>query len=189
MHVFVSVSGASGAIYARSFLQALRRFDPKGRISLCPTAMGRRVYVSELGEPIERQAGDGVELLDPDQLFVAVASGSRAPDAAVFVPCSAHSLAALRAGLQDHLPLRTAALMLKLRRPLLLAVREMPWSTIMLDHALELSRAGAVILPASPHFYHRPQTIAALTDSLTGYLLDLLGIAHDLEVRWHGEDD
>lgn len=188
MHVFIAVTGASGAWYARSFIRALRLYDPDGRISLSATAMGRRVYTAELGESIDLLAEEGVEILAQDNLFSSLASGSRAPDAAVFIPCSANSTASLRAGLQDTLPLRVGAVMLKLRKPLFLAVREMPWSIPLLENCLELSRAGAVILPASPHFYHSPATVDDLVDTVSGYLLDLLKIPHDLEVRWNGND-
>ena len=100
-------------------------------------------------------------------------------------PASSNTMAAIASGLADNLVTRAAGVTLKETRRLIVVPREMPWSRVDLENALRISRAGGVICPASPGFYMRPQTIADLVDFLVGRLLDLLGVAHELNTRWN----
>ncbi len=116
------------------------------------------------------------------------ASGSNPPDAYVVCPCSMGTLAEIAAGTAKDLITRAADVVLKEGRPLILVPRETPLSAIHLENMLKLSRAGVVILPPCPGFYHRPETIQGLIDFVVARILDRLGLPHDLMPRW-GERD
>ena len=116
-----------------------------------------------------------------------VASGSNPPDAMVICPCTMGTLAAVAAGFADNLIERAADVVLKERRTLVLVPRETPFSQVHLENMLKLARSGAVILPANPGFYHRPESVAQVVDFIVARVLDHLGIAHDLMPRWGDE--
>jgi len=141
------------------------------------------------GATMESKAGPAV---DPEKLavfgreewFAPVASGSNPPDAMVVCPCSMGTLAAIAQGLADNLIERAADVVLKEGRKLVLVPREPPFSAIHLDNMLRLARAGAIILPPSPGFYHHPQTVADLVDFVVARVLDQLAVPHTLMQRW-----
>lgn len=113
-----------------------------------------------------------------------VASGSGAPSSMVICPCSTGTLSAIACGASNNLIERAADVALKERRKLILVPRESPYSTIHLENMLALSRMGAVILPASPGFYHRPQRVEDLVDFVVARILNQLGIENALLPRW-----
>lgn len=113
-----------------------------------------------------------------------LASGSHPPDAYVICPCTMGTLAEVATGTARNLITRAADVVLKEGRPLILVPRETPFSTIHLENMLKLSRAGAVILPPNPGFYHRPQEIGGLVDFVVARILDRIGVAHALMPRW-----
>lgn len=119
-----------------------------------------------------------------EEWFAPVASGSNPPDAMVVCPCTMGTLAAIAAGLADNLIARAADVALKERRPLILVPRETPFSTLHLENMLRLSRAGAVILPPNPGFYHHPQTVQDVVDFVVARILDHLAVPHRLMRRW-----
>ena len=119
-----------------------------------------------------------------EEWFAPVASGSNPADAMVVCPCSMGTLAAISQGLADTLIERAADVMLKEARKLVLVPRETPLSAIHLENMLRLARAGAVILPANPGFYHHPQRIEDLIDFVVARVLDQLRIPHALMQRW-----
>jgi len=157
------------------------------------TALLARLAVPQVdflrGATMESKAGPAV---DPEKLavfgreewFAPVASGSNPPDAMVVCPCSMGTLAAIAQGLADNLIERAADVVLKEGRKLVLVPRETPFSAIHLDNMLRLARAGAVILPPSPGFYHHPQTVADLVDFVVARVLDQLAVPHTLMQRW-----
>jgi len=100
------------------------------------------------------------------------------------IPCSTGGLARIAHGVSDDLIGRAADVMLKERRRLVLVVRETPLSAIHLENMLAVTRAGAVVLPASPSFYSKPETMEALIDTVVGRVLDQLGVSNDLAPRW-----
>jgi len=116
------------------------------------------------------------------------ASGSFRAEAMVVVPCSMNTLAALAHGLAGNLLLRAAQVALKEGRPLVLVPREMPVTPIDLVNMVRLARAGAVVMPAMPGFYHRPRTVAEVVDFVVAKVLDRLGVPHGLEVGWPGAE-
>jgi 4-hydroxy-3-polyprenylbenzoate decarboxylase len=122
-----------------------------------------------------------------EEWFAPAASGSNPPDAMVICPCTMGTLAAVASGLADNLIERAADVVLKEQRRLILVPRETPFSQVHLENMLKLARAGTVILPANPGFYHRPESVSQLVDFVVARVLDHLGIAHDLMPRWGAE--
>lgn len=115
------------------------------------------------------------------------ASGSNPPDGYVICPCTMGTLAEVAAGMAKDLITRAADVVLKERRTLILVPRETPFSALHLENMLRLDRAGAVILPPNPGFYHHPRDIGGLVDFVVARILDQLGVPHDLMPRW-GDD-
>ena len=113
-----------------------------------------------------------------------MASGSNPPDAMVICPCTTGTLAEIAAGTSRGLIERAADVALKEKRRLILVVRETPFSTIHLQNMLRLAEAGAVIMPANPGFYQRPESIEEIVDYMVARILDHLHVEHDLMVRW-----
>lgn len=119
-----------------------------------------------------------------EEWFAPVASGSNPPDAMVVCPCSMGTLAAIAQGLADNLIERAADVVLKEGRKLVLVPRETPFSAIHLENMLRLARAGTVILPPSPGFYHHPQSVQDIVDFVVARVLDQVGVPHTLMQRW-----
>jgi 4-hydroxy-3-polyprenylbenzoate decarboxylase len=119
-----------------------------------------------------------------DDWMAPIASGSNPGDGMVICPCTMGTLAAVAAGLSDSLIERAADVMLKEHRKLVLVPRETPLSAIHLENMLKLTHAGAVILPANPGYYYRPQRVEDLIDFVVARVLDQLGVAHALIPRW-----
>jgi 4-hydroxy-3-polyprenylbenzoate decarboxylase len=177
----VAVGGASGSIYARRLLDTLVAGGDKTlEVGLVFSSSGAEVWKHELGDvpayPFKRYG-----LRDFHAPF---ASGSAGWDAMVVIPCSTGGLARIAHGISDNLIGRAADVMLKERRRLVLVVRETPLSTIHLENMLTATRAGAVVLPASPSFYSNPTTIEAVLDTVVGRVLDQLGLPNHLMPRW-----
>jgi len=116
--------------------------------------------------------------------FSPVASGTNPADAMIVCPCTMNTLAAIAAGMSQSLIERAADVMLKEQRQLILVPRETPFSTIHLENMLKLSRAGVVIMPANPGFYHHPETLQQVIDFIVARILDHLRIEHQLIPRW-----
>jgi 4-hydroxy-3-polyprenylbenzoate decarboxylase len=104
----------------------------------------------------------------------------------IICPCSSNTLGAVAGGLADNLITRAAMVCLKEARPLVLVHRETPVTGIDLENMLKVQRAGGIICPAAPAFYHRPERVADMVDFMVGKVLDLLSIEHDLQNRWTG---
>ncbi len=195
----VAITGASGSIYGLRLTEELLRAGC--RVSLLLSEPGRQVLNYETGldwrvEPGERRQqvrahfrSERIDSLDNTNLFAAVASGSNPADAMVICPCSMGTAGRVAAGLSETLLERAADVMLKERRPLLLVPRETPLSVIHLENLLRLARAGAVIVPAMPAFYHVPQTLDELVAFVVGKVLDQLGVEHELFKRWSGREN
>ena len=169
-------------IYALDLLRTLHGLSVETHLVVTNGAKG--VIPTELSETaldLERLAD--VVYKDSD-LGAAVSSGSFRTLGMVVVPCSAGTLAKVAHGMTDNLVSRAAHVTLKERRPLVLVVREAPFSRPMLQNMLSAHDAGATVLPASPGFYNRPQTVDDLVGGITSRVLDLLGLDNARAPRW-----
>lgn len=188
--IVVGVTGASGAAYARRLLGCLVAAGVETHVVFSP--WGKKLFADEL----DIQRCDAASLLGaPHERFhvhafqdlgSVLASGSFLTDGMIICPCSSHTLGEVACGVGDGLISRAAAVTLKEGRRLIVVPREMPTSSIDLRNMLTLSQAGAVVCSANPGFYLRPRTIEDLVDFVVGKLLDLVGVVHDLNVRWAG---
>ena len=191
--LIVAITGASGAPYAVRTLRALVVADHP--VSLIISAHGLRLLHAEMGiqtldalrEAVGGPAWDRwVTVYDDRDRGAAPASGSARSAGMLICPCSMGTLSAIAAGSSRSLIERAADVALKERRKLVLVPRETPLSEIHLRNMLRVTRAGAVVLPAAPGFYHRPTTIDALVDFVVARVLDQLGIPNELAPRWTG---
>ena len=182
MRLVVGISGASGAIYGVRALEALRKLRVETHL-VVTTAAGKTIRLETgLGtREVERLATRSYGIGD---LTSTLASGSYQTDGMLVVPCSMKTLGGIATGYSDNLLLRAADVALKERRPLVLVVREAPLSLIHLENMVSVTRAGAVVLPAMPAFYHQPKTIDELVDQVVGKALDVLGVENSLLKRW-----
>jgi 4-hydroxy-3-polyprenylbenzoate decarboxylase len=186
--VTLALTGASGAPYAVRLLQVLNETGIPVRLII--SATGWRLLREEEGiegeAALRARTGDWsrVAMYDDADRGGTPASGSAPSRGMVVCPCSMGTLASIAQGISRSLIERAADVCLKERRPLILVPRESPYSAIHLENMLRLTRAGALVLPASPGFYHRPREIGELVDFVVARILDQLGIGHRLGQRW-----
>lgn len=194
-HYVVVITGASGSVYG---LRAVEQLLVSGHtVSLVATPTGAEVMAYETGLRLPETAAKETVLrfldLPPDSalrvvadsdLFDAVASGSSAVDGVIVIPASMGFVGSVAAGLGSDLAERAADVALKERRPLVLVPRETPLNLIHLRNLTALAEAGAIIVPAMPAFYQRPETLDDMVNFVVGKALDVLGIEHQLFPRW-----
>ncbi len=200
--IFLGVTGASGAAYAATALRAMT--DADCEVGLCVSRSGAHVISHEIlragrqapadPDAVVREfvtrsgaAAGQVTVLGLDDLTAPFASGSSLAPAALICPCSGSTMAAIAHGTGRNLIQRCADVMLKERRTLVLMTRETPLSLIHIENMAAVTRAGAIVMPASPGFYHHPTDVSDLVDFMVGKALDHLGVPHGLLARW-GED-
>ena len=201
MELTVAITGASGTIYAHRTLQLLAESGVVETINLIMSGSAVTVAQVETGinlkDPAVHEINDWLGL-DPesrlirlwrlDNLAAKPSSGSNKQDGMIIVPCSMGTIGAIAAGAGTNLIHRAADVCLKERRKLVIVPRESPYNSIHLENMLRLSNAGALILPASPGFYHRPDTIGELVDHLCFRILDQFDVPHSRRSQWTGEE-
>jgi len=189
--VVVAVTGASGAPYAVRLIEQLAA--ARRPTWLIVSSHGLRLLRTEMDvagvEALRARVGgaawdESVRVFDDDDRGAAPASGSARSAGMVICPCSMGTASAIAVGASRSLVERAADVALKERRTLIVVPRETPLSTIHLENLLTLSRAGAIVLPAAPGFYHRPASIDDLVDFIVARVLDHLGVEHSLGRRW-----
>ena len=180
--LIVGITGASGSCYAVRLIDVLR--DLGMEVHAVRTASGRQVLDYECGVTEEDLARRVTVLYPNEDVGAALASGSFRTDAMVVLPCSMKTAGAIAHGVTDDLLTRAADVTLKEGRSLLLVPRETPMHEIHLENLLRLARAGAIVMPAAPGFYHRPETLDDLVNMMVGKILDRLGIEAELFTRW-----
>ncbi len=194
--VTVALTGASGAPYGLRLIECLLEADV--RVYAMVSKAAHVVLATEMDLKLPGQAAAAEDFLNDyfgvapgllrvfgkEDWMAPVASGSGAPGSMVICPCSTGTLSAVATGASNNLIERAADVVLKERKQLLLVPREAPYSALHLEHMLTLTRMGAVILPASPGFYHKPQGIEDLIDFIVARILDHLGVPHTLIKRW-----
>ena len=197
----VGISGASGAPYVRRVLQVLANSDHQ--LDLVVTQSGAKVLEVEEGVKLSGDVGadfdelsrwlgcdmasrDGFQWHHAANVAADIASGSCHVDGMLVAPCSGGTLARIANGMSQSLLERAADVTLKERRRLILMTRETPLSLVHLRNMVAATEAGAIVLPASPGFYHNPATIDDLVDMIAGRILYHLGLESDLLQVWGG---
>ena len=194
--VALALTGASGAQYGLRLLELLIQnnisvylmMSKPGQIVINMETdlklSGKIQTMQETLSKLYNAKPDQLHLFDKDQWTAPVASGTGVADATVICPCTMGTLAAVANGLSSNLIERAADVAIKEKKPLILVPRESPFSAIHLQNMLQLSHAGATILPPNPGFYYNPKTVDEIIDFVVSRILDQLGIEHDLLPRW-----
>ena len=193
MKAFVGITGASGTIYGVRLALELLKMDIQVYLSF--SEAGKLVAAEELGlstakfrqqllDRFFKEFSENIIFVEANKLNSPPASGSAGIDYYFISPCSVSSLGHIASGTSLHLIHRAADVALKEKKKLILVVRETPLSLIHIENMLRAARAGAVILPASPAFYHQPKTIDDMISFIVGKCLDAAGIDNSLYKRY-----
>lgn len=186
----VGITGASGSIYGVRLMEELLKRNHE--IHLVLTNNGEKVLSYELRKDLKsiieelKIFNEKLLIHDINNLFAPIASGSFKVDGMVIIPCSMSTLAEVSSGVSKNLLGRAADVCIKEKRNLILVPRETPLSPIHLRNMLYLSEIGVKILPAMPGFYHHPESIDDIVNSIVGRVLDGLGIENTLYSKWCG---
>jgi flavin prenyltransferase len=194
--ITLAITGASGMPYAMRLLECLLKGGQ--HVHLVYTQAAQIVAKQELDFTLPNRPQDAekmfrerfgkfkgrLKVFGIQDWYAPMASGSNPGDAMVVCPCTMGTLGKIAGGISDDLIARAADVMLKEKRTLILVPRETPFSAIHLENMLRLSRAGAVILPPNPGFYHHPQNMGDIVDFVVARILDHLGVAHKLVQKW-----
>ena len=177
--IVVGMTGASGSLYATRLMRHLKALNHT--VEFVCTDAGKKVAYYE-------KSAECFDLADKvysnEDYFAPIASGSYTYDGLVILPCSMGTLGKIASGVADNLLCRAADVRLKERRRLIIVPREMPFSGLHLQNMARLAEWGACILPACPHFYHHPQNIEDLVDTVLARVLDQLELEHSIGERW-----
>jgi len=194
--ITAAVTGASGAIYARSVLRLLEADPRVEHVFLVVSEAGMRLLSTELGivasdgtklsALLAGTATKKIEFLSNKDIGASIASGSVAVDGMVVVPCSAGALGAISAGIANDLLTRAADVCLKERRRLVLCLRETPLNRLHLENMLRVHDAGATVMPAMPAFYYGPKNIEEIVEQFAYRALAQLGLSQEKQFRWGG---
>jgi len=203
--IALAITGASGAQYGLRLLECLLKADKKVYLMISKAAQvviatetdiqlpGQRAemktyfldkFFGEMEPAAFEKKAALLDIFGKDQWMAPVASGTGAPDAMVVCPCSTGTLSSIAVGACDNLIERAADVCLKERKKLILVPRETPYSDIHLENMLKLSRMDVSILPASPGFYHKPQTVSDMVDFVVARILNHLNIKQTLLPDW-----
>jgi 4-hydroxy-3-polyprenylbenzoate decarboxylase len=196
MRLTIAITGASGAIYPYRFLKHLADEPVIDRLYLVASPAGLRVLHEELdlgrihsNNLVEKLTGEGsgkIEVLNNNDVGAKIASGSFPVDGMVIIPCSMGTLGAIAHGISRDLIQRAADVMLKERRKLILVIRDTPLNLIHLENMRLLTLAGAVVFPAIPSFYHRPESINDAIDQFLFRVMRQLGMKPAKAYQWMG---
>ncbi len=195
MQLTVAITGASGAIFGRELLRALEADDRVDRVHFVPSENSLRVIAEELGVSGRTQCLEKLLDVDPKKTIqlsdadigAGIASGSHPSNGMIILPCSMGTLAKIAMGLADSLIARAADVTLKERRPLLLCVRETPFSRIHLRNMTLAAEAGATIFPVIPSFYNQPSDATEMARQFVCRVLAHVGLSQPGAYVWKAD--
>lgn len=183
--VVVALTGASGAIYAKVLLDKLRQVREQiDSVGLVMSDNARDVWKYELGNEDYNQLP--FQVYKSNDFFAPFASGSARYETMIICPCSMGTMARIASGISNDLITRSADVIVKERRRLILVLRDTPYSLIHINNMKTVTEAGGIICPASPSFYSRPETMEALAATVIDRVLDLAGFSMN-SFRWSEE--
>ncbi|MCL2862815.1 MAG: UbiX family flavin prenyltransferase [Methanimicrococcus sp.] len=186
MELIIGISGASGVGYGIRLLEILSKTAIHTHLIM--TKAAQEIILTETDNDPDAIKKLANVVYDETDFFAPIASGSYKTAGMIIAPCSMKTLGQIASGIGDNLLVRAADVCLKEERKLILMVRETPLSLIHLENMVTAKRAGAVILPAAPGFYNRPETIDDLFNTMAGRALDLAGIENNVYKRWRESD-
>jgi 4-hydroxy-3-polyprenylbenzoate decarboxylase len=197
--ITIGITGASGALYARSLVRLLDADPRVARVYLVVSDAGLRLLSTELSvvtaDPkklpslLTGTAAKKIEYLPNKDIGASIASGSAPVDAMAVIPCSAGAMATITSGVANDLLTRAADVCLKERRPLVLCLRETPLNRIHLENMLRVHDAGATVMPAMPAFYYGPRSIDDMIEQFAYRVLAQLGLPQEKQYRWKGRKE
>lgn len=180
--IAVAITGASGSIYAKVFLQKLEQLKHQiTELSLVMTDNAKQVWETELGD--NNYNSFSAKYFSTKDFTAPFASGSARYDSMVIVPCSMGTLGRIASGVSNDLITRGADVMLKERKKLILVIRDTPYNLIHIRNMETITLAGGIICPASPSFYSQPQTIEQAAATVVDRVIDLAGLDNE-SFRW-----
>jgi len=182
MRYFVSIGGASGSIYGIRLLQELTKMSHE--VHLVVSEVAKKILQHETTYTFSILSAQADVVYDNDDLYAGPASGSFPLDGMIVIPCSMKTLSAIAHGFGDTLTSRAASCCLKEGRKLILVLRETPLDLPGITNMLAAKQSGAIILPAMPAFYQKPERIDDLVDFIVGKVFDQLDLQHSLYKRW-----
>ncbi|NIQ06005.1 MAG: UbiX family flavin prenyltransferase [Candidatus Korarchaeota archaeon] len=183
MRLILAITGASGTIYAENLLKVLAK-NNNVETHLIVSNVAKKIMGIE-GVSLSSLRDLASKAYENSDLSAAPASGTFHWDSMVVIPCSMKSLSAIANGLELNLLLRAAQVTLKENRQLIVAPRETPLNSIQIENMLNLSKAGATVLPLCPAFYHKPSDILDLVDFISGKILNLLHLKQEILREWN----
>ncbi len=180
----VGITGASGSIYGIRLIEELLKAGNEVHIII--TDSGKKVMKYETDSLLNRfkDSSSNIKVYDVENLFAPTASGSFKTDGMIIMPCSMSTLGEISNGVSKNLLGRSSDVCLKEKRKLIIVPRETPFNTIHLKNMINLSEAGAIILPAMPGFYHIPKSLEDIINFVVGKVLDALDIENNLFQKW-----
>ena len=174
MRVAVAITGASGSIVGLRLIEELKK---KAEVITIVSDAGKRVLREEVGSEIKAD-------FEEKDIESSLASSSNKVDAFIICPCSMKTLSAVANGYTDNLIVRLADVQLKMRRKLILCIRETPYNLMHIDNMRKVTLVGGIIMPLNMAYYFKPESIDDVTDFFVGKVLDLLDVENELYKRW-----
>ncbi|GAH47780.1 unnamed protein product [marine sediment metagenome] len=175
MKIIVGITGASGVVYGIRLLEVLRERNT-AETYLIVSESAKKIIAIETDYELEEIYALASHVYDNSDLTAPLSSGSVRHDGAIIAPCSMKTLGGIAAGISTTLITRAAEVCLKESRKLVIIPREAPLSLIHLENMVTVKKAGAILLPASPAFYHKPKTVLDMADFIVARALDVFGI-------------
>jgi len=182
MKLVIGITGSTGVIYGIRMLEVLKEVDIETHLVMSEWA--EKCIPMETDYTVDHVKSLATEISDEKNMAANVSSGTYKTDGMIVIPCSMKTLSSVANGYDETLVARSAGVILKESRKLIIVARETPLSAINLENMLKLARLGVVIMPPVTEFYTKPNTINDMVDHIVGKCLDQFDIEHNLFQRW-----
>ncbi len=175
--IIIAITGASGSVYAKRLIEKLEKYSDKIKnLEVVFSDAGKQVWDFEINEELKPT---NFRIFENSNLFSPIASGSAKYDTMVIIPCSMGTVGRIANGISNNLISRAADVIIKERKKLIVVPRETPFSSIHLNNLKIISDNGAIVIPANPSFYHKPQTITEIIDTVVDKVIEHIGFSSD----------